>query len=85
MEAHIINDAGRQTAPKNQRKYMFFCQISPDGDLYSCFEGIYYLSTKKRTLRKFTKLAGTTLLIITLPINQKKTFLISKLSNEYNI
>jgi hypothetical protein len=64
---------------------MFFCQISPDDDLYSCFEGIYYLSTQKRTLKKFTELAGTTLLIITLPINQKKTFLISKLSNEYNL
>ena len=83
METHIINDAGRQAAHKNQRKYMFFCQISPDDDLYSYFEGIYYLSMQKRTLNFFTKLAGTTLLIIT--INQKKTFLISKLSNEYNL
>jgi hypothetical protein len=37
----IINDAGRRAAQKNNENTRFFCRISPNDDLYSCFEGIY--------------------------------------------
>jgi hypothetical protein len=49
---------------KKQWKYTFFGQISPNNVLYSCFDGIYKLSTQKKKLKKITKLTGTIALIL---------------------
>jgi len=48
----IINVAGRQDAHKKQRKYTFVGRISPNDVLYSCFVGIYKLSTQKKNFLK---------------------------------
>lgn len=63
-------------------KIYVFGQISPNDDLYSCFDGILSFNTKKYLKKNYQ---AYRLLIITLSINQKKTFLISELSNEYNL